>query len=161
MAMAQQVKEVLPHVPLEVIRTDLGEQGCGSHHFLWSERRNFVLTALEHIGSQFGVSLFVPLSPQSKPTVWTPPLPTCWRGEFPSSLRVKRLETCLPRLPPRLQLLLASRALWLPLLPRYFGVVCACSGGSCSGLARDMEHQLGMPGPSRATKELSCVSCLF
>lgn len=27
-AMAQQVKEVLPHVPLEVIRTDLGEQGC-------------------------------------------------------------------------------------------------------------------------------------
>lgn len=25
--MAQQVKEVLPHVPLEVIRTDLGEQG--------------------------------------------------------------------------------------------------------------------------------------
>lgn len=42
MAMAQQVKEVLPHVPLEVIRTDLGEQGlgwqrgCGSHHLLWS-----------------------------------------------------------------------------------------------------------------------------
>lgn len=28
-AMAQQVKEVLPHVPLEVIRTDLGEQGLG------------------------------------------------------------------------------------------------------------------------------------
>lgn len=27
--MAQQVKEVLPHVPLEVIKTDLGEQGLG------------------------------------------------------------------------------------------------------------------------------------
>uniref|UniRef100_A0A8C0FLV4 AUP1 lipid droplet regulating VLDL assembly factor n=1 Tax=Bubo bubo TaxID=30461 RepID=A0A8C0FLV4_BUBBB len=34
-AMAQRVKEVLPHVPLEVIRIDLGKQGLGS----WQGRR--------------------------------------------------------------------------------------------------------------------------
>lgn len=137
--MAQQVKEVLPHVPLEVIRTDLGKlrprvlagtqdhppchvtvtPGSKSPHPCCTvkhssrKKMSFLAVAAPSLSTS---SVFL----QPRQTVWIPLLPTCWRGECPSSLKVRLLLTCLLHLPPGLHQLLASGAPWLCLLPRYF-----------------------------------------
>lgn len=137
--MAQQVKEVLPHVPLEVIRTDLGKlkpwvlAGTQDHPLchvtVTPESKNpRPCCTVKHNGRK-EMSFPAVAAPslntssvflQPRQTVWIPLLPTCWRGECPSSLKVRLVLTCLLHLPPGLHQLLASRAPWLCLLPRYF-----------------------------------------
>lgn len=98
--MAQQVKDVLPHVPLNVIARDLGR--TSALHSLAELMKIISATGIHQLrpckqGQKNDFHLCLCLCTlycaQQKPTALTPPSPTCWR----TRRKVKRRRPARPR----------------------------------------------------------------